>query len=121
MGQDGNIASVDEVHGVTVVTLNRRMSVFNAPFLMRRFNRLLQEGARHFVVDLTDVKSVDTDGDYPLLHLLKCAQEVGGSVSLVCPIGNPIRVAYEMMQLDTLFVMAETLERAMAKLQPSPE
>ena len=111
------IASAEKFNTVVVVTLRERLDVFSAEQLMDEFNALLNEGAIHFIVDLTNVRIVDADGDYPLLHLLKCAQEVGGSVSLVCPVGNPIRVYYEMMRLDTLFDMQESLAVALAQYQ----
>lgn len=117
MRQIVSVTAVENVRDAVVVTLHDRMDVFNAPGLMQLFNGLLDDGALHFVVDLTDVHVVDADGDYPLLHLLKRAQETGGSVSLVCPFGNPIRVFYEMMRLDTLFEMTETLAPALSGLK----
>lgn len=117
MAQNVRVAPVENMPGAVIVMLHERMDVFNAPVLMRQFNTLLDDGVLHFVVDLSNVRIADADGDYPLLHLLKCAQEVGGSVSLVCPFGNPIRVFYEMMRLDTLFEMAETLDEALANLK----
>ncbi len=115
-------ASVERIQDVVVITLGERMDIFNAPALMMQLNQLVGNGATRFIVDLSAVRVVDADGDYPLLHLLKRAQEVGGSVSLVCPPGNPIRVFYEMMRLDTLFEMNETLEGALAQAEePSVE
>ena len=111
------IASTEKYNNIVVVTIRERLDVFSAEQLMEEFNTLLREGAVHFIVDLTRVRVVDADGDYPLLYLLKCVQEVEGSVNLVCPAGNPIRVYYEMMRLDTLFDMQETLEVAMAQFQ----
>jgi len=116
-----NIASVEKLHNIAIVTLKERMDVFNAPLLMQELNQLLDDGIIHFVIDLSDIRVVDADGDYPLLHLLKCVQEVDGDVSLVCPIGNPIRVFYEMMRLDTLFDMVEALDIALDRLEVLPE
>ncbi len=112
-----DIAQAEQMGDTIVVTLHERMDVFNAPLLMQEFNRLLEGGAVHFIVDLSAVRIVDADGDYPLLHLLKCAQGAGGNVTLVCPPGNPIRVFYEMMRLDTLFEMAESLDAARARMR----
>ncbi|MGC9348686.1 MAG: STAS domain-containing protein, partial [Anaerolineae bacterium] len=75
------IADVEKFGDTIIVTLKERMDVFNAPLLMKEFNQLLDEGAAHFIVDLTAVRIVDADGDYPLLHLLKRAQEKGGTVT----------------------------------------
>jgi anti-sigma B factor antagonist len=111
------IASTEIYDDTVIVTLKERMDVFNAPLLMREFNELLDEGGRHFIVDLSAVRIVDADGDYPLLHLLKRVQEKDGSVSLICPPGNPIRIYYEMMRLDTLFDIVETREMAMTKYE----
>ena len=115
------IVDAERFGDTVIVTLKERMDVFNAPLLMKEFNQLLDEGAVHFIVDLTAVRIVDADGDYPLLHLLKRAQEAGGDVTLVCPPGNPIRVFYEMMRLDTLFDMVETLDAALAEIELSAE
>jgi anti-anti-sigma factor len=121
MEPEVTIASVETLRDYAIVTIGERMDIFNAPSLMAQLNQLVADGAMHFIVDLTAVRVVDADGDYPLLHLLKCAQEVGGSVLLVCPVGNPIRVFYEMMRLDTLFEITETLEDALVNLELSPE
>ena len=121
MEPEVTIASVETLQDYAIVTIGERMDIFNAPSLMAQLNELVADGAIHFIVDLTGVRLVDADGDYPLLHLLKCAQEVGGSVHLVCPVGNPIRVFYEMMRLDTLFEITETLEDVLVNLELSPE
>lgn len=115
------IADVEKYNDIAIVTLAERMDVFNAPLLMNQFNTLIDEGVKHFIIDLSAVRIVDADGDYPLLHLLKCAQARGGSVSLVCPPENPIRIFYEMMRLDILFDMVETLDEASAKFEFSLE
>ena len=109
------IASTEIYDDTVIVTLTERMDVFNAPLLMKTFNQLLDDGGQHFIIDLSAVRIVDADGDYPLLHLLKRAQEKDGSVSLICPPGNPIRIYYEMMRLDTLFEIVETRDMAVSK------
>ncbi len=108
-----SIADAEAMGDSVIVTLKERMDVFSAPLLMEEFDRLLDEGARHFIIDLSVVRIVDADGDYPLLHLLKRAQADGGSVILVCPPGNPVRIFYEMMHMDTLFEMVGSLDAAM--------
>lgn len=115
------VTLVDRFDDTVIVKITERMDIFNAPLLMKEFNQLLDEGGRHFVVDLSDVQVVDPDGDYPLLHLLKRAQDQDGSVTLICPPGNPIRIYYEMMRLDTLFEMLETLEEVTARRELTSE
>lgn len=93
------------------------MDAVFAPRLLQLFNRLVDEGYAHFVVDLSDVRVLEADGDYPLLHLLKEVQPYrDSSVVLVCPAMNPVRILYELTRLDTLFEMAESLEGALAGL-----
>jgi len=120
VSQTTGIAHIERRGESVTIRLTERMDVFSAPLLMDEFERLLSEGVLHFTVDLTPVRLVDADGDYPLLHLLKCAQEAGGSVILVCPEGNPVRIFYEMMRLDTLFEMAKTLEEAQVRDDQGP-
>lgn len=111
-----DIAYAERLEDVAIVTVRERLDVFNAPPLMAEFDRLLREGVSHFVIDLSAVRAVDGDGDYPLLHLLKSVQSVDGSVTLVCPPGNPVGIFYEMMHLNTLFEVVESLEAALEQL-----
>jgi anti-anti-sigma factor len=108
-----DIAETKRQGNAAVITLRGRMDLFNAPLLMAEFDDLLEDGVTDFIVDLSVVRVVDADGDYPLLHLLKSAQSVEGSVTLVCPPGNPVRIFYEMMRLNTLFDMVDTLDAAL--------
>ncbi len=110
------IAKIERVHNTAIVTLKARLTELNAPLLMQDFNQLIEDGVRHFVVDLSAVREVSADGDYPLLHLLKRTYQVEGSVILVCPMGNYIRLYYEATHYDTLFDIVETLDMALAKL-----
>lgn len=109
-----DIVDVEQFGDAAIVTLRDRMDAFNAPLLIEAFDQLLSSRVIHFIIDLSRVRIVDADGDYPLLNLLKCTQTSDCTVTLVCPAGNPIRIFYEMMHLDTLFTMAESLDAAMA-------
>ncbi len=115
------ITETEHVGEILIVTLGERMDAFSAPLLIEEFDQLLDEGAQHFVVDLSAVRIVDADGDYPLLHLLKRAQATGGSVTLVCPPGNPIRIFYEMMHLDTLFDVVSSLDSPLLRPLLTPD
>ena len=115
------IANIKKLHDCAIITLKERMIGLHAPLLMREFNQLVDDGIKHFIVDLSAVRIVDADGDYPLLHLLKCVYEVEGTVTLVCPIGNHIRVYYEATHYDTLFEIVETLDMALAKMNIQTE
>ena len=116
-----DIADVERFDDTAIVTLRDRMDAFNAPLLIEAFGQLLSSGVFHFIIDLTDVRIVDADGDYPLLHLLKCTQTSDCTVTLVCPEGNPIRIFYEMMHLDTLFTMATSLDDALGTAELAVE
>jgi anti-anti-sigma factor len=108
-----DIVETKRLGNAAVITLRGRMDLFNAPLLTAEFDDLLEAGVTHFIVDLSIVRVVDADGDYPLLHLLKSAQSVEGSVTLVCPPGNPVRIFYEMTRLNTLFDIVDTLDAAL--------
>lgn len=111
-----DIVEAEMVENTAIITIQDRLDVFNAQPLMREFDRLRQNGVVHFIVDLSAVRVVDGDGDYPLLHLLKSTQNVDGSVTLVCPPGNPVRIFYEMMRLNTLFEIVSSREEALNRL-----
>lgn len=111
-----DVVATERIENTAIVTLQERMDVIYAPVLMRELNALVEAGVRRFIIDLTAVRIVDADGDYPLLHLLKRSQTIEGEVILVCPEGNPVRLFYEMMHLDTLFDIVGSLEMAKAEL-----
>ncbi|MGC9468162.1 MAG: STAS domain-containing protein [Anaerolineae bacterium] len=111
-----DVVATERIENTAIVTLQERMDVIYAPVLMRELNALVEAGVTRFVIDLTAVRIVDADGDYPLLHLLKRSQTIEGDVILVCPEGNPVRLFYEMMHLDTLFDIVGSLEMAKAEL-----
>ena len=115
-----NAASVKKLDDIAIVSVYERMDVLNAPVLVQQFNHLLDEGIVHFIVDLSDVRIADADGDYPLLHLLKCVQNIDGSLHLICPRENPIRVFYELMHLDILFDISFGLESHVRSSQSDP-
>jgi anti-anti-sigma factor len=115
-----DIVTSKRLGSAVIITLEERMDIFNAPLVMREFDTLLAEEITHFIVDLSAVRVVDSDGDYPLLHLLKCAQSAGKNVTLICPEGNPIRIFYEMMRLDTLFDILPSLDAAHAAYHLAP-
>ena len=115
-----DIVTAERFGLAAIITLGERMDIFNAPLVMKEFDALLTEEITHFIVDLSAVRIVDADGDYPLLHLLKCAQSAGKDVMLICPEGNPIRIFYEMMRLDTLFDIVPSLEAARAAYRLAP-
>lgn len=117
----GDIVNVERYGHTAIVTLRERMDAFNAPLLIEAFNLLLDGGVIHFIVDLSAVRIVDADGDFPLLHLLKCTKTSDCTVTLVCPAGNPVRIFYEMMHLDTLFTMASSLDSALAATELAVE
>ncbi len=117
----GDIVDVERYGNTAIVTLRERMDAFNAPLLSEAFSLLLDGGVIHFIVDLSAVRIVDADGDFPLLHLLKCTQTSEYTVTLVCPTGNPVRIFYEMMHLDTLFTMVSSLDSALAAMELTVE
>lgn len=104
-----------------IVTPVERMDIINAPLMVQQLNTLLDEGITRFIVDLSGVHVVGPDGDYPLLHLLKRTEPLKGQVILVCPPGNPVRVYYEMMRLDSLFTIVDSLSAALEILQRSKD
>lgn len=112
-----SVATVKKQRDIVIVMPQSRMDIFVAPLLVKQFNQLLDEGNTRFIVDLSNVRVVEAEGDYPLLHMLKRSHDVGGRVVLVCPQGNPIRILYELIQFDQLFDIVETLNGALERFE----
>ncbi len=116
---EANVTWTDD--GIVVIAIQGRLDLPHTSMLTDAFNRLLETGACRMVVDLSQIHVVDTEGDYPLLHLRRRIHELGGRLRLVCPPGNPLRVFYELMHLDVLFEIDDSLETALRAMRTAPE
>lgn len=97
-----------------VVAPRQRIDAFSAPELRTELDRLLRDGVRHFVLDLTDVPFLDSAGMAVLVSVLKRSREFGGDVRLVWPSEEAARRIIKLTKFDRVFSMSETVTAALS-------
>lgn len=96
--------SVFEEGGETVVRAAGELDVNTAPELREQLARLVNEGSRKIVVDLTDVSFVDSTALSVLVSALKRLRQADGDLELASP--NPsVRRVFEITGLTRLFAI----------------
>ncbi len=109
------VSSAPVAEGVTAIDLAGEVDLHTAPELKEELHRVIDEGARFVIVDLTDTTFLDSTALGVLLGGLKRLRPEDGGVLLVC--GNPsIRKIFEITLLDRVFTIVDTRDEAVASL-----
>jgi anti-sigma B factor antagonist len=103
--------------GDFVVALTGEVDLYTAPELKQELLRLVEEGARRIIVDLTDTTFIDSTMLSVLLSTVKRLRPNGGQVGIVCSDRN-IRKIFEITLLDRVFPIFESREQAIDGLVP---
>jgi anti-sigma B factor antagonist len=94
--------TVSEHEGDTVLRAAGELDVNTAPELREQLARLINDGVRRIVVDLTDVSFVDSTALSVLVSALKRLRQADGDLALASP--NPsVRRVFEITGLTRLF------------------
>ena len=113
------IASAEEVRpGVHLVALTGIVDAYTAAGLAEELGRLARE-RKHLVVDLSDVRLIDSCGLSALLGASLASRGSGGTLTLVA--GNPqVMHGFELCGLDRLIPVAASRAEALASLAGAP-
>ena len=101
-----------------VVSLGGEVDLYTAPELKQELHRLVGEGAKRLVVDMSDTTFIDSTTLGVLLSVVKRVRPEGGAVVLVCPDRNVKRI-FEITLLDRVFAIVDTRDEALAELASS--
>ncbi len=77
--------------------------------------KLLEQGQKHIVLDFSRVRNVNSAGLGSLITLFSRTRSVGGEFILAAVPQN-VRNLLHITRLDTVFVIADTLEEALKRL-----
>jgi anti-sigma B factor antagonist len=95
---------VAEHDGETVVSAAGELDVNTAPDLREQLARLIADGTRLVVVDLSEVSFVDSTALSVLVSALKRLRQANGDLELASP--NPsVRRVFEITGLTRLFTI----------------
>jgi len=101
-----------------VVSLDGEVDLYTAPELKQELHRLVGEGAKRIVIDMTQTTFIDSTTLGVLLSVVKRVRPEGGAVVLVCPDRNVKRI-FEITLLDRVFTIVDTREEAYDEMSSS--
>ena len=99
---------------IRIVTLapEGRLDAFSAPKFRAKVQCLIEQGAKHLVLDLSQTPFLDSAGMAALVSALKQCRERGGDVRMVWPQAEPVKRILALTKFDRVFVMAMSAEEA---------
>jgi anti-sigma B factor antagonist len=97
----------------TVLSVAGEIDVHTAPSLGAQLARLVEDGDRWLVVDLTAVDFLDSTGLGVLVAGLSRCQEEGGGLSLVCTRPSMVKL-FTITGLDQVLDLHPTVAEAVA-------
>lgn len=109
-----NLNLSEHIVRTVVVAPTERIDAFSAPDLRTALDQQLTNGAKRFVLDLSNVPFLDSAGMAVLVSLMKRARERGGDVRLVWPTEEAARRIIKLTKFDRVFSMSDTAEAALA-------
>jgi anti-sigma B factor antagonist len=104
-----------EQDAACVVVVRGDADLYAAANVERELLRLVDEGKRSIVVDLTDATFIDSTMLRVLLNVSKRLRPGGGELLIVCDEQN-IRKIFEITLLDRVFTIFETRDAALEHL-----
>ena len=96
-----------------VVSVHGEVDIATAPRLREVVIGLVTDGHLYIVVDLDAVDFLDSTGLGAIVGTLKRVRTHGGDLRLVCS-NTRIRKVFEITGLDRVFVIADSIENAVA-------
>ncbi len=100
-----------EDRGVMVLALQGDLDATTSADLAQSMDQLLQDGRRRFVLDLEQVKFVDSAGLSMLVRCLKRARGEGGELSLA-GLQGAVKRTFELTRLDRSFDIKPDVAKA---------
>jgi anti-sigma B factor antagonist len=97
----------------TIVEVAGEIDVYTAPTLRERLTTLVDEGRTDLVVDLTQVRFMDSTGLGLLVGVLKRVRGLDGRLQLVIDSERLMKV-FRITALTQVFTIRETLDEALA-------
>src|SRR3989441_5348633 len=111
--------SIREAGHVRIVDLQGRLIIgAEADRLQTELRRLIENGYRQIVVNLSCVEQIDSTGISTLVRNCTGLVRAGGSLKLVCPAGR-VRAALEVTRLVSAIPTFNDEPQALASLRPA--
>jgi anti-sigma B factor antagonist len=103
---------------VVTLTPSGRLDSFAAPRLKAKLIALIEAGHNQIVLDLRYIEFIDSAGIEVLVTTLNKTRNAGGDTILMNAYAKRIIKVLQIIQLDKIFTIAETIEQAMERFEP---
>ena len=103
-----------ETHGKVMVVLVReeRLDAHNSDELKVEMNRLFESGTKDLLVDLKEVRFIDSSGLGVMVSGYKNAATRQGSIKL-CSLQTQVKSMFELTRLHRVFDIYQTIDEAL--------
>lgn len=105
-------------NAVAVLSVSGRSSVLDGSIVQQTVRRLMREGNRNFVFNLSNLEYLDSLGMGQLVSAYLSVRDRGGDVKLVDPVG-PVKDLLQNTRLNTVLEVFATDEDAIRSLERS--
>jgi len=103
-------------NGVEIIALSGNLEADSVPEVRKKIKKIIEEGRRKLVFDLSRVTFLDSSGLSVLVSALKAVRPDGGDVALLKLPPN-IRALIELMRLHYVFDIFDDETAAVAKFR----
>ncbi|MCL5019156.1 MAG: STAS domain-containing protein [Patescibacteria group bacterium] len=104
-----------EVGGIPCIKLAGECDIATAKFLGREIDNLISRGARKIIIDLTEVRYIDSSGYRILVNARMRLGHEPNNLALVVNT-KPFERVLKLLQLDRLMVLTDSIDQAIALL-----
>jgi anti-sigma B factor antagonist len=103
-----------ETHGkvMVVVVREERLDAHNSDELKVEMNRLFESGTKDLLVDLKEVRFIDSSGLGVMVSGYKNAATRQGSIKL-CSLQTQVKSMFELTRLHRVFDIYQTIDEAL--------
>jgi len=103
--------------GITVFEISGRLNLGNSLLSIETgIKRLIDQGARKMIVDLTDVNYIDSSGIGMLVACAGHMEQCNGRMRIAGAHG-PVATAFEVVHMERIAPLDETVEAASAAFE----
>jgi anti-sigma B factor antagonist len=93
----------------------RLMDQQQADRLMGVVDEELAKGGRHVILDMSELQYMNSTGLNIMINVLTRTRNAGGD-TLIAGVSNSVRQLFSVTKLDSVFIMVDSLDEALAKL-----
>ena len=110
--------NVKENKEIRILEVSGEIDFYSSRDLRQKFQEVLDKKASKLLVDLKKVSYIDSSGLATFVEALQRMNQAGGKLVLV-GLTAAVRSVFEIAKLDSIFILADSEERAASVLTES--